>query len=229
MRFDRALRVDIPQALRALGYGGTGPGAQVGAQLAQAALQIERQADAHWTFRPFVLEAPPRLPEAQLSLPGRDIALHLAGCGACLLLAVTLGGGIERHIRAAEACDMAAALLLDVAASTLVEQYADEAERLLRLQYRGQGAHLTGRFSPGYGDLPLALQGDLLRLLNAQRQIGLTVSAGGILLPRKSITALLGVADRPVSGRPAGCETCALRARCADRKEGRHCGDNIHL
>ena len=38
--------------------------------------------------------AAPRLPEAQLSLPGRDIALHLAGCGACLLLAVTLGGGM---------------------------------------------------------------------------------------------------------------------------------------
>ena len=88
---------------------------------------------------------------------------------------------------------------------------------------REEGQFLTGRFSPGYGDYPIAVQNDLLRLLDAPRKIGLCATPTHLLTPRKSVTAVLGVAGHPVTGRRAGCANCALRERCAYRKEGKTC------
>ena len=45
-----------------------------------------------------------------------------------------------------------------------------------------------------------------------------------ILVPRKSVTAVCGIADHPVTGTLAGCATCALRETCKRRKEGIPCG-----
>ena len=152
-----------------------------------------------------------------------DILRHLEGCGSCVLLACTLGARVDAALRAAGASDMAYAVVLDALASVAVEQTADAAEQTLRNEEREEGQFLTGRFSPGYGDYPIAVQNDLLRLLDAPRKIGLCATPAHLLTPRKSVTAVLGVAGHPVTGRRAGCANCALRERCAYRKEGKTC------
>ena len=124
---------------------------------------------------------------------GKNIHTHLQDCSACILLAVTLGSQAEQMIRAAEAVDMSEALMLDIAASVLVDQYVDEAEMILRRNCDIKGSVLTKRFSPGYGDFPIEIQSDFLQLLQAEKMIGLTVSQSNILLPRKSVTAVIGV------------------------------------
>ena len=117
------------------------------------------------------------------------------------------------------------AVAADAAASVLIEQCADEAERQIR-DGLPPDRYMTGRYSPGYGDLTIQIQGRLVDAVNAQRQIGLDVTSNGILTPRKSITALLGVADHPVKGHLAGCASCALREICKYRKEGKTCAGN---
>ena len=82
---------------------------------------------------------------------------------------------------------------------------------------------MTSRFSPGYGDFPLDYQRELLALTDAPRKIGLMVTSGSIMVPRKSITALIGIAGHPVTGRLASCDECLLRAECPFLKEGQHC------
>lgn len=247
MRFEKKLLPDEALMRHALGYGSTPPDEAVQTQLLCAQSRMAEAAEPRWTAARYALlaaplfkkEVPPPEKEndpagqqmegtvlqgADWEMPGHDIALHLAGCEACILLAVTLGTGIEEMIRSAEATDMQQAVLLDTAASALVEQYADAAEEKLRARLRQAGEFLTTRFSPGYGDLPLAVQREVVRLLDGPRAIGLTVSESGILLPRKSITAVLGVAKHPVTGRLAGCESCALHGKCTLEKEGRTCG-----
>lgn len=162
-------------------------------------------------------------PKGALRLEGEDIAAHLAGCTGCVLLAVTLGPGIDQLLRRLGGqveLDCAA----DAAASLLAEEMADAAEAAVRAGLE-EGVWMTGRFSPGYGDLPLTAQPGLLETVNARRTIGLAVSSAGILTPRKSITAILGLADHPVKGRLAGCAHCALRDTCRYRKEGKRCAD----
>lgn len=225
MTFDVVLMPDKTRLLRALGYGMAAVDAQTDAVLDVALEQLMETAAPRWVWRRFPLCDGVQLEGAGLLLPGHDIARHLQGCDACLLLALTLGRGVEQALRSAANGDIAGAVILDMAASQLAEQYANEAERLLRIQTEADGRYLTGRFSPGYGDLPLGLQKDLLRLLDAEKAMGLVANAEGILLPRKSITALLGEAPRPVKGYLAGCDECRLRKTCEKAGKGEGCGN----
>ena len=219
MRMELALpeRFDTRQALRYLGISAEEPDGATRALLRRA----ERTLRAAAGPRSVAVRA--ARDDISPYLQGNDILRHLEGCGSCVLLACTLGAGVDAALRAAGASDMAYAVVLDALASVAVEQTADAAEQTLRNEERGEGQFLTGRFSPGYGDYPIAVQNDLLRLLDAPRKIGLCATPAHLLTPRKSVTAVLGVAGHPVTGRRAGCANCALRERCAYRKEGKTC------
>jgi hypothetical protein len=218
MRMELALpeRFDTRQALRYLGISAEEPDGATRALLRRA----ERLRAA---AGPRAVAVRAARDDISPYLQGNDILRHLEGCGSCVLLACTLGAGVDAALRAAGASDMAYAVVLDALASVAVEQTADAAEQTLRNEERGEGQFLTGRFSPGYGDYPIAVQNDLLRLLDAPRKIGLCATPAHLLTPRKSVTAVLGVAGHPVTGRRAGCANCALRERCAYRKEGKTC------
>ena len=207
---------DIPQALRYLGVPDAGDAALHA--LLQRAEQTLRGA-----ARPRAGSLRAGREELAGCLQGGDIARHLEDCDTCVLLACTLGAGVDAAQRAANAADMAYAVVLDALASVLAEQIADAAENTLREQAQAEGLFLTGRFSPGYGDYPIELQNELLRLVDAPRKIGLCATPTHLLTPRKSITAVLGLAGHPVTGKRAGCAHCALRERCAYRKEGKTC------
>ena len=55
------------------------------------------------------------------------------------------------------------------------------------------------------------------------RGCGLAVTPQHLLTPRKSTTAILGIADHPVTGTRAGCATCHLKETCSFRKRGTTC------
>lgn len=158
-------------------------------------------------------------------LQGADIRRHLTECPQAILLAVTLGPMVDSQIRRSAVGDVAAGAAADALASALAEQSADQAEALLRQRVTAEGRYLTCRYSPGYGDWPVTVQPQAAELLDAGRQIGLYVTDTALMTPRKSVTALLGVGHRPVTGRLAGCGHCALRDRCEYRKRGKTCAN----
>ena len=112
------------------------------------------------------------------------------------MFCATLSAQVDALIRRWESGDMLRALALDCCAAAAVEQMCDQIE--LELQGQFPGCSFPFRYSPGYGDLPLELQNPLLDLLDAPRRVGLCASASHILTPRKSVTAILGVADGPI-------------------------------
>ena len=154
---------------------------------------------------------------------GSDIQRHLAGCTEAVLLAGTLGPGADAQIRRAGVGDVAAGAASDALASVLAEQAAEAAEARLRALAAAEGLYLTGRYSPGYGDWPIGVQPRIAALLDTPRRIGLCVTGTCLMLPRKSITAALGLSRTPVTGRRAGCAHCALRDKCEYRKRGETC------
>ena len=164
----------------------------------------------------------PALTEAGL-LPGEDVHKHLKGCGQAILLAVTLGPGVDAQIRRAGVGDIAAGVASDALGSALAEQTADATEAQLRQWAAAEGKYLTGRFSPGYGDWDIAVQPLVAAALDTVRKAGLCVTDTNLMTPRKSVTALLGVSDHPVKGQLAGCGHCVLRTRCEYRKRGKTC------
>ena len=117
---------------------------------------------------------------------------------------------------------MGNAAILDACGSAYVEAGCDEAER--ELASRLPGMYLTDRFSPGYGDLPLDVQRALGNALNMEKLLGLHVTESLMLNPVKSVTAVIGISERPQMARIRGCAYCAMRETCALRRGGIHCG-----
>ena len=217
------IRPDIGEALRYLGVTEDPDGAMTRAAEAQAeALVLAVQ--PRYVYRLFDIErteAGAVLAGSGIVLPGDTAARMLASCGKAALLACTLGAGFEAMLRAAEARDMARAVILDACGSALVEAGCDRAER--ELAGRLPGLYLTDRFSPGYGDLPLALQGAVCDVLDARRRLGVQVTESLLMNPAKSVTAVIGVSDRPQPARVRGCAHCPLAGNCAFRKGEKSC------
>jgi len=156
-----------------------------------------------------------------LAIEGAAIGSHLAGCDQAVVLAVTVGEAIEQAVtRHFDEGNYAYAVLLDAAATAAVEQAADALEKAIRPQLAREGYAMRWRFSPGYGDWPLRQQPELLRVTRAA-EIGIRLSDSLMLLPRKSITAILPLARAAAcAGKqtPHGCAICPQRD-CPSRRE----------
>ena len=216
--------INTDEVLRYMGTPPDQAGADLRALAETCAREVISAARPRWAYRVFDLT-----PQAEgvrldcgLLLPGEDLKRHLKDCRRAALFCATLSAQVDALIRRAESGDMLRALALDCCAAAAVEEVCDQIEGELQGQF--PGCFFPFRFSPGYGDLPLTLQGPLLNLLDAPRKVGLCASSTHILTPRKSVTALIGVADHPVTGSLAGCDTCLLREKCEWRKRGMPCG-----
>lgn len=158
-----------------------------------------------------------------LALEGKDIRELLSGCGEAVLMAVTLGPGVDRLLARSSVSNMADAVIMDACASTAIENVADNFEMDLRREAEAEGLYLTDRFSPGYGDLPLDTQKKLCAVLDTERRIGLSLSPSLLMIPGKSVTAILGISNTPKALRKRGCESCSLFRNCPYRKDGKNC------
>ena len=148
-----------------------------------------------------------------LVLTGNSILNHLNGCYGVILLSATLSMGADKVISEHQVNDMTSALILDSMASTAIEQVCDTAEKEIREKI-SKDNFMTWRFS----------QREFVRVTDAEKRIGLTVNEGGILLPRKSVTAIIGLSKEPIPKQRRGCAYCNMNKTCQFRKGGTHCG-----
>ena len=172
-----------------------------------------------------------------LTIDSKDLSRHLRKADHCFLLAATLGLEPDQRIAAYARLDLTRAVVLDACATAAIEALCDETQNKLGAEAAKEGYVLTGRYSPGYGDLSLTLQKPILEVLKASARIGLTVNADHLLLPRKSVTAFLGLVKKEAGGEgqagPSpglGCRDEDRCRRCPDqtcpyRKGGDHDGE----
>ncbi len=157
-----------------------------------------------------------------LNLTGKSITNHLEGCNKAVLMACTLSDKVDKLISRYNITDMTSALITDSMASAMIEQVCNEVEIIIKNQLKIE--NMTWRFSPGYGDLPIDIQKNFIQVINANKQIGLTVTENNILIPRKSVTAIIGISDSPLPQKKRGCLICNMNKTCQFRKRGSHCG-----
>lgn len=183
-----------------------------------------RQDEGHLTAGPDGKYPAAVFPEELSFLSGKDIKVHLAGCTQAVLMAATIGIRQDVMTRQQSLMDPLKSVVIDSAGSVLVEAVCDTAEAMLRSQLSSQGLFLTSRFSPGYGDLPLDAQQKFSEVLEIRR-IGISVSADFLMTPRKSVTAVLGIAQHPVKKNQRSCDSCNLKGACRFRKMGFFCSE----
>lgn len=208
------------EALRYLGYrANRQPDAQTLALLQETQAQLEAVLAPKSIYKEVTLH---RISESETEVGGivfqsRKLQTHLRDADRILLFAATLGTGADRLVRrfaaAGETAKAAAAQALGAAA---IEGYCDEICAQIAEKEAKSGYYLRPRFSPGYGDLPLEAQRDFFKLFDITKRIGVTLTAQCMMLPTKSVTAFIGLAETP-SCATSGCETCPDSA-CAYRK-----------
>ena len=113
--------------------------------------------------------------------------------------------------------------MFGAAGSSLVECAADACEAAIVAEAARLGLHTNWRFSPGYGDLPLDIQPAIVRTLEADKKLGMTVTDSNLLVPVKSVTAFVGLFDGLYEGAKRSCAGCPCAAHCSLRKAGTPC------
>ncbi len=140
------------------------------------------------------------LTNTDLVLKSKQLYSHLKYAKQIVLLAATLGIEVERQVRRYEISEMTKAFVLDSACVDYIEKICDLAEVDIDAQF--PDCVLNRRFSPGYGDLSLEIQPQFLKTLGADRLLGLTLTENYLMIPRKSITAILGLFEDDKVARP---------------------------
>lgn len=123
-------------------------------------------------------------------LKSRNLAENLKNCKKAFLLAATVGISTDRFIARSTALSPAKGFIADALSSAAVEAVCDYADNFLRGENKK-----PMRFSAGYGDLDLKNQPIILDRLSAYKNVGITLTNGFLMVPQKSVTAILGVQD----------------------------------
>jgi 5-methyltetrahydrofolate--homocysteine methyltransferase len=232
--------IRMEEAARYLGYGGQMPDETILALMRECEGPLLAACHPAYSVGIFDMECcsedEVKLMECALTLTGKDIVKHLVGCTKVVLMAATLGSGVDTLLRKLQKTEMPKALLTDAMAGAAIEQICDDVQA--ELERKMPLYRQTWRFSPGYGDLPLAMQDDLLSAVEAGKRIGLATTAGHMLTPMKSVTAIIGLQDMtkelrkvstedgddmlsaPVGACAAGaCAGCAYHDSCLSRQD----------
>lgn len=151
-----------------------------------------------------------------------DIINHLASSKKCLIMAATLGTAVDSKIAYYSRFDITKGLIMDACATTAIENLCDELQTEIMEKALVDNLHITNRYSPGYGDFSLKNQGDILNILQAYKKIGLSVTESSIMIPRKSVTALIGLSEIAAIKSKDKCSGCKNKD-CSFRKDGGYC------
>ncbi|MDH5510211.1 MAG: hypothetical protein OEZ32_07620 [Nitrospinota bacterium] len=123
---------------------------------------------------------------------GADMVRLLGACTRATVLAVTIGGDLEAEVeRLDKSGEITEAYLLEMVGGWMADYMAERLDERIEKEIIRAGFDRTMRYSPGYGDWPLERQPALIQLAEGER-IGISVTDSHIMIPRKSVSAVIG-------------------------------------
>jgi hypothetical protein len=151
-------------------------------------------------------------------LPGSSIFDHLAKVAFCIC---TIGPALENKVtELSESGKLLKAVILDSVGSVCAEATASFIDRIIADKAAEIKLKTSCRASPGYGDWNIKEQRSIFELLGGE-QIGVTLSPSSMMIPRKSVSFAIDIAEKPARMRSENsCRNCDMDT-CAYRLEGR--------
>lgn len=199
--------------------GGAASEPQLDEMIARAEAEVKRAAAPRYVDGRFPLSvAVEGVTIGGTYLASKTLASHLRGCQEAFLTAFTLGPGIDALIKRYELMEMPLVPVLQACAAAYTEEQADLAQEGIAQYAQERGLYLRPRYSPGYGDLPLASQRFLFNALQISKKIGVTLTENCLMLPMKSITGIVGLSPDPSLCHVGKCMACAAE-NCPFRQE----------
>ncbi len=221
------LKYNKKDVLRYAGYSNMQVDDTATAEIEEVSTLVSKQSNFNVVYKVFDIVKSDKIvvKDSILAFEGSSIMQLLSQSDKCVLMAVTLGSGVDELLRKLQVSCLSKAVLADCVASSMVENLCDQLEEQIKNEWTKKGMFLTDRFSPGYGDLSLKVQAPFCDVLDASKRIGLNVTDSGLLTPKKSITAIVGISDTPQPMRIKGCKYCSLAKNCVYKKRGSKCSN----
>ena len=218
------LGVAIPESevRRYMGFRGpvdTSP--ETDAMIAKAIASLEKDCSPKYVSKAFPITVEGfTVKLADITIESRALARNLAGCTECVLFAATAGPSCDMLVKRASVTSSAYASCCQAAGAAAIEAYCDLINDKNKDEYEAKGLYARPRFSPGYGDLALSHQKDWFRLLDITKITGIELTDSLLMVPTKSVTAIIGLSPNKLPCVRQGCEACTMSQTCAfSRKE----------
>jgi len=147
--------------------------------------------------------------EGRVRFSTGKIPPFIAGASHIVIFVVTIGAGIEKEAGLlTSGSDPLNGYLLDRIGSFAVESLAKNLEKRLRKDYSLHKKSVSSRFSPGYCDWPIEEQFKLTTMLDFSKA-GVKLTENCMMVPKKSISAIVAVADEGVFKEfVSSCDIC---------------------
>lgn len=210
--------MDKNEVLRYLGYKNQGLDEKMNLLIDSCMAEINGLSEERYVYNFFNITSRDGficLNDGVIELDGNSIKKHLENSKTCVLMAASIGSSVDKKIKYYEKTDMPRAIILDACGTAAVEELCDKIQRIIEDGLEEE--NLNFRFSPGYWDLNITIQKQFLKVLDAERKIGLTATESSILIPRKSVTAIAGVVKEKCINEKS-CKSCS-KIECAYRRE----------
>ena len=225
------MNVDKREIYRYLGYQGRVPEENVLREVDRCLEELREAVTPRFVYRqypierfftdnierPFLDEKPGAelLSIAGMKIQSRSLCRNLRDCKSAYLMAATLGIGPDRLIARASVAKMSRAVILQAAAAAMIEAWCDEVNQKIIKEAEDQGLYCRPRFSPGYGDFSLEYQKDFAQILRIQKEIGVSLTQSLLMMPSKSVTAVIGLSPVKKECALHGCEVCSKAEECS--------------
>lgn len=202
-----------------LGYGKNIPDERTTELIEECIRQIEKIAQPRSIYRIFDLKLKEdQIEAAGMKMQSRNLAKNLKGCGKIVFFAATLGNEPDILMNRYSRLQISKAAVLQAVGAAAIEDYCNRCQKKIEEQAAAEGFYVRPRYSPGYGDLSLTYQAEFLRVLEATKKIGIVLSEGGVMIPEKSVTAVMGLSREQTKCHVEGCESCGNK-NCAYRRQ----------
>jgi cobalamin-dependent methionine synthase I len=150
--------------------------------------------------------------DGSAKLSGTLVVSHLAGAQWISAVLVTLGSDLEEASARRFDSDPILALALDGLGNAAVENIAQQVCRRVGDKAQLDSLTVSTPLSPGEAEWPVEVgQPEIHSLVDATR-IGVNITAGGMMVPKKSISFVLGIGKDMSQEEP--CAICSLRESC---------------
>lgn len=214
------MKADRKETLRYLGYRGQEIDSQTERLLDEVEAELERDSSPKSIYQEYPCEVDgDKVTIGGFTIQSTNLAKNLKGCRYAVLLAATIGRAADFMVKKYSVINMAKAAITQAAGAAYIESYVDEVQSAIQREAAARGLYLRPRFSPGYGDFDLSCQKELCAMLECSKRIGLTLTEGNLMMPTKSVTALIGLtAKERESCQMETCSQCG-NVDCEFRKE----------
>lgn len=202
--------IRIKEAIRYLGYGRQAIDEPTLALIHESFEELDEIAEVKFVYRIFELSFldMKTVQVKKLNINSSNLVKNLQSCRSCIMFGITLGTNVDRMLQKYERINIAKAVVFQACAAAFLENECDKLQNNWAEELRNEGKYLRPRFSPGYGDFSILCQKQILEMLDAPKKIGLTTTESCMMIPTKSVTAIIGISDTNENCHKVGCEVC---------------------